>query len=485
MKKLKGALLTLSLIVVFLLVYSIHLNNPFPTHADEWHHITEAINFHNGNYNLGAGSLEIGFHIFLSVFLFVISNQQLVLLYKFFPAIWACFSALALFFLVYKKTNNNFWIALFSILFFASIKTNANTLGIGLFTPLTFAIPLIYLFIYFFTEGLEKESKKFILLSLGIMALLIPVHAISVLFAIPFLAVYSLFYLEYLKKEWKFFSTFLALPLLGLLFYKMAKGLAFSKLFSDLFSTIIFKQGWGVLEIQIVPTILYSIAGFTLALLGIIYIFKNQHKKYFVFLIWPATTLLSMINYFITKTSYLVPYQRNLYYFAISLPILSAMGLYYLGKVLNVFFEGLVNKNWREKTRRLIKIISALIILGIIFFFVFQNYWQNPKQIAIYTVINRADYDSLVFLSEKQKGVVMANPMLSEAIFPITGNNPVGTLYFYGNRKDADSFYSAQNCTARVKLIKKHDAKYVIAKSPINCNWTEIYGKTNYIYEIN
>ena len=485
MKRVKIVLLCLSLLAVFLLIYGIHFNNPYPTHMDEWHHITEAINLKNGDYHLGTGAFEIGFHVLLALIILIIGKINLILVYKFLPAIWACLSALALFFLVYKKTENNFWIAFFSVLFLASIKTNANTTGLWFFTPLTFAIPFIYLFVYFFTEGLEKESKKNVLISLAIMALLIPIHALSVLFAIPILLIYSLFYLGYIKREWKFFSSFLIIPIFGLLFYSFAKHIAFSELFRDLFSALQFKQGWGVLEVQILPTMLYSLIGFIFALIGLVYIFRNQHKRYYLFIIWPAIILASMIVYLITNVSYLVPYQRNLYYFAISLPILSAMGLYYLGRILNVFYEGLINKDIKEKTRKTAKIIGALLILGITFFFVFQNYWSNPKQIAPYQVIDKSDYSSLTFLSEKQAGIVMANPMLSEAVFPITGNRPVGTLYFYGDRKAVEDFYTAQNCTARNKLIKKYEVKYVIAKSPIDCNWTRIYNKTNYIYEIN
>ena len=86
---------------------------------------------------------------------------NLVLFYKFLPAIWAVFSALALFFLVYKKTND-FYLGILAIIFFASIKSNLNLLGLWFFTPLTFSIPFILLYIYFFTEGIEKRDNQMI-----------------------------------------------------------------------------------------------------------------------------------------------------------------------------------------------------------------------------------------------------------------------------------------------------------------------------------
>jgi hypothetical protein len=486
MKRVKIALLAISLALVFILVYSLHFHNPFPTHMDEWHHITEAINLKNGDYNLGAGGLEIGFHVFLSIFLFFISSQNLVLIYKFFPAIWACLSALALFFLVYKKTENNFWISLLSVIFFASIKSNSNTGGLMFFTPLTFAIPFIYLFLYFFTEGLEKENRKFILISLAIMVFLLPIHAISVLFAIPILITYSLFYLPYIKREVKFFSLFLLIPLVGIIFYKIITHVSFQKVLLKLLGALQFQSGWGVLEIKMPLLVIYSLAGFIFAIIGLFYIYLTGKKHYMFFVIWPALIILEMIFYLITGLSYLVPYQRNITYFILAIPILSSLGLYYLIKTLLPWGKSLLaKKQLADQTKKLMKISAVLIICTISFYFVFSAYYQVPKNIQPYEVITQTDYDSLVFLAKEAPGKVMANPMLSEAVFPITGNHPVGTLYFYGNRKIVESFYLAKNCTARNQIIKQEKVKYVIAKSPINCSWTELYSKTNYIYKIN
>src|SRR5690606_35896863 len=129
-------------------------------------------------------NIESGFHFLLFLSSYLI---DLVLNYKYLPALWATFSALTLFYLVYKKSGNNFYLGLLSIIFFASIKSNVNILGLWFFTPLTFAIPFIFLYFYLFTEGVEKENTKMVIGSLLIMIFLLPFHAISVLFSIPVL----------------------------------------------------------------------------------------------------------------------------------------------------------------------------------------------------------------------------------------------------------------------------------------------------------
>jgi len=150
-----------------------------PLHIDEWHHIEEGLRL--GNYGeyfkfLQAENarrftgLEIGFHFFL----FLVSQfVSLVSIYQFLPALWACLSALVIFYVTYKITDGSFYLGLLSMVFFASIKSNVNITGLWFFTPLTFSIPFIYLFLYFFTEGLSQRKNKYILYSLLIMTFLL------------------------------------------------------------------------------------------------------------------------------------------------------------------------------------------------------------------------------------------------------------------------------------------------------------------------
>lgn len=479
MNKNKVFLVALAAIATFLLVYTPHYNYPFPSHIDEWHHISETIRLQKGEYPTGITGFRIGFHALL---LPLSKITNLVLIYQFLPSIWAVFSGLVLFYVAYKKTDNQFYTALFAMIFFASIKSNVNITGLWFFTPLSFCIPFIFLYVYFFTEGLERQNKKFILLSLLIMAVLLPLHSISVLFAIPFLSLYTLFHLRYVRRIWKFFSIFLLLPLMGILFYKFVAKIPWNALINDLTYALRFKHGWGVLELKNSFFELYSLVGYMLAIIGLGFIFidKDKLKRYLAYGLWPITILISIMVFRISDVSYLSPYQRNLYYFAIGLPMLSAFGLDYLFKLIKKSIDGIMSAGKRE----LFKKIGLIVIFIIIIFLTFESYWYIPKQIDLYKVIDRDDYEAISSLSAFPKTTVMAIPRISTALYPISGHTPVATFFFYGNRPDAERFFHTPNCGIKQQILEKYKVKYVLSKSQIPCGWKLIYDEGDYIYEI-
>lgn len=480
MGKNRVLLIGLVLMATALLVYTPHYGYPFPRHVDEWHHITEAIKLQKGGYAGGITGFRVGFQIIL---LLLSKISSLIYLYQFLPAIWAVISAFVLFYVVYRKTHNQFYTAAFSMIFFASIKSNVNITGLWFFTPLSFSIPFIYLYVYLFTEGVEKQRNKYILLSLFIMIFLIFIHSISVLFAIPFLAVYSIFNLKYIKKEWKFFTSFLTIPIIGAIFFKFMTKVTWKSLISRLVSSLQFKYGWGVLELKNSFFELYSLAGYILAVLGLILVLSNKEnfKKHLAYALWPISMLISIIIYRKTNVSYLSPYQRNLYYFAISLPLFSAYGLDYL---LNLA-KGLVNTIVVKEKREISKKIVSVIVFLIIVFFTFVSYRDIPKHIDLYEIMNKAEYQALLFLATiPEKTVVMAVPRVSTAIYPIAGHEPVATFFFYGNRSDSEKFFRSENCLVKQEILKKYKVKYVLTPTPINCGWKMIYSEGIFIYEV-
>jgi hypothetical protein len=462
----------------FILVYTPHISNPYPVHVDEWHHIDEAIKLKQGeDFRKGFSGLELGFRVFL-VILSLLFN--LVKIYQFLPAIWATITALILFYITHQKTiklKNNFLIAIFSMIFFFSIRSNVNITGLWFFTPLTFSIPFIFLYFYFFTQGIENKNKKQIIISLIIMLFLLFTHAISVLFAIPILLIYSLFHYKYLKKEYKFFSIFLLIPITGLFFYKIITKIPYQKLIKDLIHALQFRHGWGVLELKNSPLEIYSTIGYILLIIGMLFILsKKQHiKRYLIYILWPSTLIISILVFRVTNISYLSPYQRNLYYLAISLPFLSSLGLYTLLKT--------IEKLLRNKKRTIYILKTVLIILIIIL--AFNNYFDINNQVRLYQIVNNNDYKALKYLKDYSESRIMAPISTSTAIFAITEkHSPVGTIYFYGNRKAVENFYNTQNCQTKEEILKKEKAKYIYSKTEIDCNWKIIYEKNNIlIYE--
>ena len=514
MKKSQKILIILTLALAFFLVYQPHFSYRFPFHVDEWHHIAEATRLANyGEYFAALRSqtvsrftgLEIGFHFFLFLLSWVVN---LVLFYKFLPAIWAAVGALVLFYVTYKKTGRNFLIAWLAMIFFASIKSNVNVSGLWFFTPLSFALPFIFLYAYFLTEGIEKQNKKFISLAVLIMVFLIPTHSISVLFILPALLIFLLINYRYVFKEYKFFLSFLVLPATGILFFKYALAIPWSKLLFKLSYLLQFRYGWGVLEVHNDLTEVYSAAGYLLAIVGLFFLLlgRNNRRHYF-YLLWPLTAFILVIVYKLTGISYLSPYQRNLYYFAVGLPFLSAVGLASLIKWVRHYLPLLIaNQNYRKYIQnffsfsvslkinekytryiqRAVSFLAVLIISLVAIFFTFTGYYRIPKQLDLYFPIQEKDYQAIKFLSAYPPSKVMAPPFIASALYPIARHEPVGAVFFYGSREDVELFYLSAECEIKNQIIKKHQVKYIISPVPIDCGYDLIYQRINsLIYQVN
>jgi hypothetical protein len=468
------------LLVVFSIVYSPHFTYPYPFHIDEWRHITDALKLAAGGLGNVHFNPEIGFQFLLAGLSKIF---DLVLVYKFLPALWAVLSAGTLFYIAYKKTKGNFLVALMAVVFFASLKSNVNILGLWFFTPLTFSIPFIFWYFYLFTEGVERQNKRYILGSLGIMLFLLPIHAISVLFAAPVLFIYSLVNFSYFRRE-KIFWWFLLVPILGLIFYKYAvPGLAWSAVFSHLIKSLIFKQGWGVLEVNNSFFELYSLVGYLLASLGIYaVILKGWGKKLLPYLLWPIFTLLFILSYKLTGYSLLVPYQRNLYYFALALPLLSAIGFDFIYRRLlaKYRFEVTLLEQERFSGRWIIQ----LILIGAVIVGSFLFYFSLPINLQLYRLIDDHDYRALQYLAGQPKAKVLADDFVSTALFPMSGQEPIGTIYFYGDRKINQAFFDTDSCAQKNDIIVQNEVSYVIAKEPQGCGWTIIYNDQDIIYQI-
>jgi hypothetical protein len=475
MKKHYIFLLIFICIFIFFMVYIPHFTNSLPIHIDEWHHIEEAMKLDNGIISGGHNSRELGFHLILAFFgLFF----NLIKIYQFLPALFAVISSLTLFFIVKHITKDNkksFFIAIFSMIFFAGVKSNVNILGLWFFTPLTFSIPLIYLYMYFFKEGLDNENKRYIIWSLIIMIFLIFIHALSLLFSIPILMIYSIINYKKIKNNFRIFSLFLLIPIIGLVFYFLIMRNNFSFLY--LLNELLFKKGWGVIEMNNSPLELYSIVGYMLAIISTIIIFYKRERKYYFYVIWPLTLFFSIMIYRIFGFSLFSPYQRNLYYIAISLPFLSSLGLNYCLELINK-----INFNFKTSYNKIIKSIFKWFFILVIIFLTFNSYFNISTETKLYRLIDENDIKTLMFLETLPFGNVLAPLEISNTVYPISKKQPVAVINFYGYTQLINDFFKDDNCTIKENIINWTNSSYVLSKFQINCNYTLIYQDGDYLY---
>ncbi len=484
--KKQSAFLILISILISVYVFYPHFpseleTHPLPLHMDEWNHVTQAINLEEGEYNFNSlTSLQVGFHFFL----FILNKPfDLILIYKFLPAIWAFITSIVLFFLVYTTTNKNFFISIVSIIFFGTIGFNNLYLGASYFTPLTFAIPFIYLFMFLFIQGLQNKNKKYLLISLGIMLFLLPIHAPSVLFAIPIMMLLGFLHFGHIRREYKFFLLFLFIPLAGLFFYGLVtKTSSFN--FQNLINLIIFNRGWAGIEMKKISFIvLYTFLGFLFSILGFLGILIKKEKKYIPYLIWPAYLFISILLFNLSGVSLFSPVQRNYYYFLLGLPMISSLGVYYIANLFNHFFKKINKDFFKSKKTRIILITSITVI--ILFLVYFSSFSQISKRLP--GRVNMNDYESLMYLSEFPKGSVLAPVRsISFGVRPISKHYPIAVLYFNHaeRQEEVDLFFSTEDCEIKNSIVKKYYVNYVISDKNISCDGYELlYSKKPYIYK--
>ena len=153
--KYKHLLLGLLLVLVGLITFYPHYTYTYPLHVDEWQHLAQARSVYttgelskvNPYFVEGDTyeSYEHGFQVFLAMVLYNIGFDP-VLAYKFLPALFMLLGAISLFVLV-SYLFKNYWIALLSVVFYLSLKSNVNIYGPWFFVPLTFALPFVAVFL--------------------------------------------------------------------------------------------------------------------------------------------------------------------------------------------------------------------------------------------------------------------------------------------------------------------------------------------------
>ncbi len=469
MKRSEAALLAFLILVLVVLIYYPHFDYPYPLHADEWKHISFTFMLKDGDVK---NDLEMGFKLFLLPFSYL---TDLVLVYRFFPALFAALSSLVLFHFL----RRSFGIpeALLSIVFFASLRTNINILGTQLFVPLTFSIPFIYSYFFLLREWEERKDDRKLLAAVSLIVVLLFSHPISFTFAIPALSAYFILKKErgnktLLKALVIVLAVFLILGaiLLGQLNRLIAEGFI-GKI--DLANFIAWKQDPNVYQYKYFLPSLYGVIPVLFAFFGA---FLLQKRKDYLFLLWPLSCFFSLWLFHNFGFSLLASYQRMVYYALLGLVPLSAIGASEAFRRARRFLEERVGKH-------AVPVASLLLILSLVPSFL---PYEESGQLAIRKVITQEEYYALRHLSRFPVGVVIADKWTSSAVFPVSGHSIVADTFFFGTpeaRTDLDRFF-ASDCGTKEEIIKKYKASYVLSRESLDCGWTEIYDSGVHVYSV-
>ena len=443
-----------------------HLRYDYPMHGDEWTHLAQAV-YVMDSKSIGFVNpyiqkktfhrdLESGFHIFIAEH-FLLTNTEPSANYKFLPALFAVITSLFIFLFIRKITND--YIGFLSMIFFSTLKSNINMMGTWFFVPFTMSFFMIFLYFYFLINIKSKTNYKELLILFLLMLISAFIYPFVTVLMVSVSLVYYAINMNY-KKQKIFWSVLL---IISILFFFSLKSISFLE-------ELIFKSEWtlgtmGTITYNLIPSI--GVLNLLFAVAGVFYTIKKRLK---ILLIMPAIFLLNILIHQILHFTILIGYQRCVYYFMLSIVPLSAVGIFY---VLNFIRISLT-----KKVKKYYPIIPIIVLLPVLFFS-YKDYYNIVEQ------KNIADKDSLnlvplIFVDEEgieaiklvdekyEEGiVVLANNLLSFAIYPMSKNHVVGiqganlgTGKFRG--RQYFEFVNADACWETLFITKNFNVTVVI-----------------------
>ncbi len=495
-KATKVIVFSLVVVFIFLLNFKIHLDYDYIYHLDEWDHVSYAKKINEeGSYrfidqNFVSRSenevitphYESGFHIFLAE-LFLVTDLDPVLDYKFLAALFACITAFILFTIVLHLTKD-FYTGIFAMLFFASLKSNVNILGSWFFIPLTFSFAFIYFFIHSVKRGVEENNNKFLIVSAILFLTMFIVHPSTGMIALIIAAIFIFTNKKFVKRHKKLITAgIVSISLIILIILTIKSSLInnlnnLPNLISFIFSN--FGKAVGVVLDKISffnygpgPHIKYNFItqyGIVLSMLGVAGFFTAlKDKKYRIFLVWLGFTFFFLLTYQFFEFTLFASQRRIIYYALLVSVIFSAIGLQYF---FSEFKQFMLKKKVKEASINTIKII----IFGLILFYSFFNYYTTPKGVELYEPVSGSEYDSLMTFKERfgeKKLVYSPDFKLTNAIYASTDSYPLISRINKIDGKPIELFIN-ESCPPNSTPQKIRDIDFIITHNPLNCSTFEL-----------
>ena len=474
----KGFLLFLVLLLGILIIYSPHYNYSYPLHLDEWNFITEAKVIQNEGFSRVLDApLGSGFSIFLH---FINLFFPLVLIFKFLPALNFLVIGGVLFY--FMNENYNYWIGLFSVIFFASLPSNVNILGTWFFVPIIAAVSLVYIYLFSF-ENL-KGNPKLLYLSAVILFLIAFIHPTSFLVVLFVGIIYFSINYGFVKDNYKLFSPFLILIIPAIIVLNhLAKN----------FDSIIGKFVWRafVIQINFNPIFFYGLLSSFFALVG--FVIVTRRKELLAFRIYILVSLISVVLFLFFEFTVFSSYQRYLYHFMIAAVPLSAIGFY---ESLRFIYHYL------RRYKRVLRFVFLGSLMVLTLFVVFYDYGSVPGQTELYNLITDEDYEAMAFLRDYNDTYVkdsryfhatevISLPFPGTAMYAVTNKGSISNIVYraeeLGFNRLARDFFS-ESCEGKLKISERFvNFRYVYSYEEIDCSFlNEIYRNDKvFLYESN
>lgn len=540
----KNILLILSIVIGFILIVLPHLyfvgpyitpNNGerldgplilynFPFHFDEFDHISIAKNMVNDKTLESKNpyfvekpnhkDLEKGYHVILGV-IDIITFRNLENIAFILPGIFFLISSLGLFLVIKDKVATSF-----AVIFFATLPNNMNILGNWFLVPVIGSISLLFFTIYLseketykrrtskpkinnqnnnnskqnkynnyknyslYKETILKYNIKKTILLFALIILALFIYPLIAVWMVLYLAIKLIFDLKLYRREFitKYLFLLIVIPTAFILiFFK-----------TNIYKLFIFTKGWTSIEHLFSIVNLFNPLLFFFAILGLIFLWK--HKQYKIATFLSLSTIFIFINMILFKYfefTFLIPYQRTIYYLGIFMILFSGFGIKELQniKISNKHLFLKTISEWFKKHKH---ISTTIVILLCLLILIPPSITVSPERFSLHKVV---DEDLILFLRTiPSEQIILANPFISSTIYPLTGNYildkystnlPGGYLNTYNSfvkvtnikpKEPGTIYYSflKLDCNKKVEFLKETKTTILITEKNLNCEELKI-----------
>ena len=201
-------------------------------------------------------------------------------------------------------------------------------------------------------------------------------------------------------------------------------------------------------------------------------------------------SLVSLVSFWFVGRILFSSYQRYLYHFMLAVVVFSAIGFYEFLRVVYSHFD---------RCGKELRVLILLILVFVTVFFVFVNYRGVYPGTELYKVIDKGDYDALMFLKNYDLDYTPHRSYLNSAQL-ISPRGPGTASYAIANRASVSSstyYYRSfeevglseeffmKGCDFKKEVLDKYEnILYVYSYEKIDCSFLEeIYGNDNvYLY---
>lgn len=452
----------------------------YPLHVDGWNHVSQAetVVEEGGliDYNPQLASTprhpqtEQGFHVLLAS-LAILSGSSVLALAPFLPALFFLLGAslcLVFFWRVLRRPVAG----ILAVVLLALMPSNANILGPWFLVPLN--LSPAFLFGFLLVLFLVRDWRWRLGSALALLAFSFwvypPVMVLLLLVAACVLLVERWAWLGCL---WR------AEPVLSASASAVAVAAAALVIFFSGFGQLlVFRKGWTAIEYAYVLPDLVPWWLLAAAIAGLVFLYRRS-ASLFAFAASSSVVFAALtMSYLLWGVTWLLPYQRVLYFWQLVLLPVAAFGLCEAVRFL-------ARRVPAVRVRRRVWVPLLFVLVFLLVGLRLQGYYVAEP--SSFSVLLAAE-DPLavqVLLEDVPRGAsVLADPFLAVTLYPLSGHRVVSAIpaNLDGGVEGLFEEFSRSGCDGKRSLVVEYDVSHVVVRQPVSCSSLEFVRRESPYY---